>query len=167
MCGRDRHQPPQTSSFKGLEAGFYLYEPSLNTSSTSSSSLASSPTSSTASSTTPAVSRTKKRRWYRPRLRINLHADWIWAGFIRAGNTTPTGHGQVRGQRVKDDDEGWEQLPAYAPLEEGRSEQMERIGETRRDGQDQWVIEPPSIEPGHRRRAEGDVEPPEYRQRDR
>jgi hypothetical protein len=172
MYGRDRHRAPQiTSSSKGVEAGFYLYEPSLDTAGTSpssstsssSSSIASSLTSPTASSTAQAPSKPKKRRWYRPRLRIKLHADWIWVGFIRAGNTTPTGRGGITSQGVKDDGDDWEQLPAYVRVEEGRREQTERIGGTRGDGLDEWLIEPPA----HPRRDEGDVDPPAYRQRDR
>lgn len=171
MYGRDRHQAPQIPSLlKGVQARFYHYEPLLDplraTTSSSSSSSSSSSASPPAPSTTQAPSKPKKRRWYMPKLSIELHADWIWVGFIRAGNTTPTGRGGIRGQGVKDDGDEWEQLPAYEPPEEGRSEQTERVVGIRGRGHDEWLIEPPSIEPAHLRRDEGDVDPPEYRPRD-
>lgn len=165
MCRRDRHQPPQPAS-KAVEAGYHLYEHSLNSSTTSSSSsslpFTSASTSSVSSSSTPTSSVTKKRRWYKPNLRLNLDADWIWVGFIRAGHTTPTGRGPQ--QSGREDDTEWEQLPAYAPPpEEGIGQQRERVDETRSGELDEWLAEPPSFEPGQGGRDSDGMEPPEYR----
>jgi hypothetical protein len=95
-------------------------------------------------------------------LRLNLDADWIWAGFIRAGHTTPTGRGPR--QSGREDDAEWEQLPAYAPPpEEGIGQLRERADETRSGEQDGWLAEPPSFEPGQGGRDGDGIEPPEYR----
>ena len=67
---------------------------------------------------------------------------------------------------MKDNGDEWEQLPAYEPPEVGRSEQTGRVSGTMSGGHDEWLIEPPSIEPADLRRDEAGVDPPEYRPRD-
>lgn len=96
-----------------------------------------------------------------PNLRVNINADWIWVGFIRAGHTTPTRQAHPQGGKV--DDEEREQLPAYAPPKECWRRLVEGAEETGRDEQDEWLVEPPSIEPYLGRGNERWVEPPEYR----
>jgi hypothetical protein len=159
MCGPDPYQPPQPSS-RALETGLPPYEPSLNYSTSSSSSLSSSSATPTSSLTAPPTSIPKKRKWYKPKLRVKLNADWIWVGLIRAGHTTPTGRG--RSAIAKEVHEEWEQLPAYTPLAEGSRERMERSDEARRELHDDWLIEPPSTEPGSLRRDGAGDEPPAY-----
>lgn len=161
MCGQDRPQRPQSSfSSKEVEAGLDLCRPPLNTSATSSS--MSSTSSSTSQVSSSSSSSCKKRKWYKPKLKLNLHKDWIWVGFIRAGPTTPTG--QRRNQAVKENVDDWEQLPAYAPRgERTRWERMDGVGGTRRVEQNDWTVNPPSGEPGTGSRDKKDVDPPEYR----
>lgn len=162
MWEQDPHQPPQPSS-KALEAGFHLLppRPTLNTANSSSSFATSATSSSTSSSTlTAAPSIAKKRKWYKPRLKLNLHKDRMWVGFIRAGRITPIERDSC--QNGKDDDEeGWEQLPAYAPPEEEmRETTREESGESGLDG---LVVEPRSDEQGQGRRDVAGSEPPAYR----
>ncbi|ERF69669.1 hypothetical protein EPUS_03661 [Endocarpon pusillum Z07020] len=162
MCGQDRHQPTQNylaSTSKALEAGSHPYNSLLHTS-TGSSSSSSSFASSSTSSQTPSIAK-KKRKWYKPKLRLKLHADWMWVGFISAGNTTPTG--QCRFQNGgQEDDEEWEQLPAYTPPEEGGRGLVGRFDGNSRNEQDEWLVEPPSTGPNQARRNEFGLEPPEY-----
>lgn len=162
MYGRDRHQPPQHclgSTSKAFEAGSHHSESLLHISTASSSSSSSAPTSTSSQASSTGK---KKRRWYKPRLRLNLHADWMWAGFIRAGPTTPTGYCRFRNGGQEDDEE-WEQLPAYTPMEEGGRNLVGTFDANRRDEQDEWLIEPPSTDPDEARRDECSLDPPEYR----
>lgn len=138
---------------KDMEAGFHLCESSRNRSTTASSSTSNS----TSSLTVPSPSTTKKRKWYKPNLRINLHKEWIWVGFVRAGHTTPTGQATV-----KDDKDEWEQLPAYAPPEEVPQRMEGREGGGR-NGLDNWIVEPPESRSEQEQRGRSGMEPPPYR----
>ena len=90
-----------------------------------------------------------------------LQADWLWVGFIRAGRTSPTGQGQCL--IGENEDEEWEQLPAYSPRGEGSGTRDEWIQDSHGDGQDDWLIEPPSIQPGQDGGEEIGPPPPAYR----
>lgn len=149
-----RHRPPQPST-KGLQAGL-LYSQMQ--------SAASSPSSSTEnlSLLTPrnrSIDRPpspRRRRWNRfcSRLRYGFDADWMWAGFISAGDTTPIG----RGGTGAEDGES-EQLPAYS---EEDSRVCRQDLEARREGSEEWVIEPPPIRSPWET-EEGEQPPPGYR----
>ncbi len=165
MCGHNRHRPIQdcsASTSKTLEAGFYPYESSPHTS-TGSSFFPSFPSFGPSSRSSQAASvGKKKRRWYKPKLRINLHPDWMWVGFIRAGHTTPTGQCCFR-NGGQDDDEGWEQLPAYTPPREDGPDLVRRFDVDRTDEQDEWLVEPSSTGASEARRDRCGLEPPGYR----
>ena len=81
-------------------------------------------------------------------------------GFVRAGHTTPTGRGH--GEIAKDGNDEWEQLPAYTPPEEGQWQPMRRVEEGRTDGLDDWIVEPPELQPSQERERDVGVEPPAY-----
>lgn len=136
------------------------------TSTASSSSLFLSPSSSYSAlsplpSTATAKRPGKKRKWYKPKLKVKINTDWAWQGFIRAGPTTPTGRGRF--DDAKDTDDEWEPLPAYTPPDDGRVGPLPEIEETRRCSLNEWLFEPPSYEPSRGGRVGNWMEPPAYR----